>query len=76
MSKLVARPPSHSMAISILWPETPAGSCPMRSSACISMTLSERSRPSCTVAWVPFYDGTRLHSSLDYVPPETFERLT
>ncbi len=27
-------------------------------------------------AYVPFYNGTRLHSSLDYVPPATFERLT
>ncbi len=26
-------------------------------------------------AYVPFYNGTRLHSSLDYVPPATFERL-
>ena len=27
-------------------------------------------------AYVPFYNGTRLHSSLNYVPPATFERLT
>ena len=26
--------------------------------------------------YVPFYNGTRLHSSLNYVPPATFERLT
>jgi transposase InsO family protein len=26
-------------------------------------------------AYVPFYNGTRLHSSLNYVPPATFERL-
>jgi hypothetical protein len=26
-------------------------------------------------ASVPFDNGTRLHSSLDYVPPATFERL-
>jgi putative transposase len=25
--------------------------------------------------YVPFYNGTRLHSSLNYVPPATFERL-
>jgi len=27
-------------------------------------------------SYVPFYNGTRLHSSLNYVPPATFERLT
>jgi transposase InsO family protein len=27
-------------------------------------------------AYIPFYNGTRLHSSLNYVPPATFERLT
>ena len=27
-------------------------------------------------AYVPFYNRTRLHSSLNYVPPATFERLT
>jgi transposase InsO family protein len=27
-------------------------------------------------AYVPFCNGTRLHSSLNYVPPATFERLT
>jgi transposase InsO family protein len=27
-------------------------------------------------AYVPFYNGTRLHSSLNYVPPATYERLT
>ena len=27
-------------------------------------------------AYVPFYNNTRLHSSLNYVPPATFERLT
>jgi transposase InsO family protein len=27
-------------------------------------------------AYVPFYNGTRLHSSLNYVPPATFEQLT
>lgn len=26
-------------------------------------------------AYVPFYNGTRLHSSLNYVPPATYERL-
>jgi putative transposase len=26
-------------------------------------------------SYVPFYNGTRLHSSLNYVPPATFERL-
>jgi putative transposase len=26
-------------------------------------------------AYIPFYNGTRLHSSLNYVPPATFERL-
>lgn len=26
-------------------------------------------------AYVPFYNGTRLHSSLNYVPPATFEQL-
>lgn len=26
-------------------------------------------------AYVPFYNGTRLHSSLKYVPPATFEQL-
>jgi putative transposase len=26
-------------------------------------------------AYVPFYNGTRLHSSLHYVPPATYERL-
>lgn len=25
--------------------------------------------------YIPFYNGTRLHSSLNYVPPATFERL-
>jgi len=25
--------------------------------------------------YVPFYNGTRLHSSLNYAPPATFERL-
>ena len=25
--------------------------------------------------YVPFYNGTRLHSSLNYVPPATYERL-
>jgi putative transposase len=27
-------------------------------------------------AYIPFYNGTRLHSSLNYVPPATFEQLT
>jgi len=27
-------------------------------------------------AYVPFYNRTRLHSSLNYVPPATFEQLT
>jgi transposase InsO family protein len=27
-------------------------------------------------AYIPFYNATRLHSSLNYVPPATFERLT
>lgn len=27
-------------------------------------------------AYVPFNNGTRLHSSLNYVPPATFEQLT
>ena len=26
--------------------------------------------------YIPFYNATRLHSSLNYVPPATFERLT
>jgi len=26
--------------------------------------------------YVPFYNRTRLHSSLNYVPPATYERLT
>ena len=26
--------------------------------------------------YVPFYNGTRLHSSLNYVPPAAFEQLT
>jgi len=26
-------------------------------------------------AYIPFYNGTRLHSSLNYVPPATFEQL-
>ena len=26
-------------------------------------------------AYIPFYNGTRLHSALNYVPPATFERL-
>lgn len=26
--------------------------------------------------YIPFYNGTRLHSSLNYVPPATFEQLT
>jgi transposase InsO family protein len=26
-------------------------------------------------AYIPFYNSTRLHSSLNYVPPATFERL-
>jgi len=26
-------------------------------------------------AYIPFYNGTRLHSSLNYVPPATYERL-
>jgi len=26
-------------------------------------------------AYVPFYNGTRLHSSLNYVPPATYEQL-
>jgi putative transposase len=25
--------------------------------------------------YIPFYNGTRLHSALNYVPPATFERL-
>jgi len=25
--------------------------------------------------YVPFYNGTRLHSSLNYGPPATYERL-
>jgi transposase InsO family protein len=25
--------------------------------------------------YIPFYNGTRLHSSLNYVPPATYERL-
>ena len=25
--------------------------------------------------YIPFYNGTRLHSSLNYVLPATFERL-
>ena len=25
--------------------------------------------------YVPFYNSTRLHSSLNYVPPATYERL-
>lgn len=27
-------------------------------------------------AYIPFYNDTRLHSSLNYVPPATYERLT
>ena len=26
-------------------------------------------------AYIPFYNGTRLHSSLNYVPPATYEQL-
>ena len=25
--------------------------------------------------YIPFYNGTRIHSSLNYVPPATYERL-
>lgn len=34
----------------------------------------DRDRSGCA-GYVPFYNGTRLHSSLSYLPPATFERL-
>jgi transposase InsO family protein len=41
------------------------------------LTFTEdREIESAVRAYVPFYNGTRLHSSLNYVPPATFERLT
>lgn len=41
------------------------------------LRFSEDREIECAVrAYVPFYNGTRLHSSLNYVPPATYERLT
>jgi len=41
------------------------------------LTFTEdRQMESAVRDYIPFYNGTRLHSSLNYVPPATFERLT
>ncbi len=34
----------------------------------------EREIQSAVRAYIPFYNGTRLHSSLNYVPPAAYER--
>ncbi len=40
------------------------------------LTFTEdRQMQSALRAYIPFYNGTRLHSSLNYVPPATYERL-
>ncbi len=41
------------------------------------LTFTEdRQMESAVRGYIPFYNGTRLHSSLNYVPPATYERLT
>ena len=41
------------------------------------LTFTEDDEIESTVRdYIPFYNGTRLHSSLNYVPPATYERLT
>jgi len=48
----------------------------MKSDIVHGLTFSEDQQIEQAVrAYVPFYNGTRLHSSLNYVPPATFERL-
>jgi len=40
------------------------------------LTFTEdRQMESAVRGYIPFYNGTRLHSSLNYVPPATYERL-
>ena len=34
----------------------------------------DREIQSAVRAYIPFYNGTRLHSSLNYVPPAAYER--
>jgi transposase InsO family protein len=34
----------------------------------------DREIQSAVRSYIPFYNGTRLHSSLNYVPPATYER--
>jgi transposase InsO family protein len=49
----------------------------MKSEIVHGLTFTEdRAIEQAVRAYVPFYNGTRLHSSLNYVPPATFERLT
>jgi transposase InsO family protein len=40
----------------------------------LTFTQDEEIEPAVR-GYVPFYNGTRLHSSLNYVPPATYERL-
>jgi len=48
----------------------------MKSDIVHGLTFTEdREIQSAVRAYVPFYNSTRLHSSLNYVPPATYERL-
>jgi putative transposase len=48
----------------------------MKSDIVHGLTFTEDSEIESAVRdYVPFYNGTRLHSSLNYVPPATYERL-
>ena len=47
----------------------------MKSEAIHGRTFDEEGDVRATVrSYIPFYNGTRLHSSLNYVPPATFEQ--
>jgi len=48
----------------------------MKSDIVHGLTFTEDDEIESTVRdYIPFYNGTRLHSSLNYVPPATYERL-
>jgi transposase InsO family protein len=48
----------------------------MKSDIVHGLTLTQDEEIESAVrGYVPFYNGTRLHSSLNYVPPATYERL-